>query len=84
MSIRASTHPSRLLSVHADNNDGRKDCHWVPSRGVLNWQQVKTELAASGYRGLYVLEVNGASNPDPVLEETTQFTREDVRSGEQS
>ena len=59
----------RLLSVHAHNNDGLRDRHWLPPQGVLDWLEVEESLAAAGYEGCRVLEVSGNGGPDLVLKQ---------------
>lgn len=66
----------RLLSVHANNNDGLRDSHQLPSQGVLDWREVEDSLAAAGYGGCRMLEVSGrGGDPDVVLEQLQDLWR---------
>jgi sugar phosphate isomerase/epimerase len=65
----------RLLSVHASNNDGLRDCHQLPSQGVLDWREVEESLITAGYGGCRVLEVWGGDEPDAVLEQLQDLWR---------
>lgn len=68
----------RLLSVHADSNDGVTDLHWPLDEGVLHWLEVIDELVRSGYKGRYVLEILSnmeSDDPDTVLRQATDFTK---------
>ena len=60
---------SRLVAIHADDNDGREDRHLPPTRGVLDWQEVERCLATAGFDGCRMLEVYGGDDPDQVLQE---------------
>ena len=76
---------SRLLSVHAHNNDGERDCHWPPPEGVGDWRQVRRELAAIGYEGPYVLEVvcsqeiERGADPHGLLRQLAAFAEKDAK-----
>ncbi|MBN1319129.1 MAG: sugar phosphate isomerase/epimerase [Anaerolineales bacterium] len=60
----------RLLSVHANNNNGLSDLHYIPTNGVLDWQQIEKYLTDEGYKGCRVLEVSGkAGDPDGVMQQ---------------
>lgn len=78
---------ARLISVHAHNNDGERDRHWPPTQGQADWAEVKSELAAVGYEGPYVLEVvcspeiPQASDPDLLLRQLAEFAEQDARQG---
>jgi len=63
----------RLLSIHVSNNDGRKDLHWSPEKGVIDWHAVQKDLAEAGYRQPYVLEVHGGDDPDTVMRHVAQY-----------
>jgi sugar phosphate isomerase/epimerase len=64
----------RLLSVHANNNDGREDIHASPVQGVLDWTAVEDGFKAIGYEGCRVLEVSGWNkDPDVVLRELQEL-----------
>ncbi len=42
---------SRLLNVHLSDNDGRKQQHWLPLKGVIDWKAFLTTLAEVNYEG---------------------------------
>lgn len=59
----------RLITIHADNNDGVTDLHQVPTDGVLDWQRVLESLDEGGYENCLVLEISGEKEgPDVILE----------------
>jgi len=60
---------SRLMSVHVSNTCGRQDIHALPSEGVVDWHLVRQAFLSSGYKGKFVLEINGLDNPDRVFQE---------------
>jgi sugar phosphate isomerase/epimerase len=66
----------RLLSVHANNNDGHSDLHASPVQGVLDWTAVEDGFRAIGYEGPRILEVSGwDTDPDDVLRELQELWR---------
>ena len=65
----------RLISVHANNNDGCRDAHQLPSHGVLDWQKIEESLTIARYEGCRVLELYGGDNPDMVLEKAKNLWR---------
>jgi len=44
----------RLFAVHLSDNDGQKDRHWLPDKGIVNWDEVCSNLA--NYKGCITLE----------------------------
>lgn len=58
----------RLLSVHLSSNDGRKDLHWPPALGVLDWVDTRSALSCAGYDGPYILEISGGDDALEVLQ----------------
>jgi len=76
----------RLLSIHADSNDGQTDLHLLPSQGVVDWEGVKQALRGMGYKGRYVLELSsGMSGGDPwrTLDLAAEFVRKDLTTSEE-
>lgn len=70
----------RILSIHADSNDGQTDLHLLPSQGVVDWESVKAALLQSGYEGKYVLEISlriADWDPDCFLQMVSAFVKED-------
>jgi sugar phosphate isomerase/epimerase len=70
----------RLISIHANSNDGVHDRHWLPTQGVPDWAEVKSELTRSGYGGRYVLEIKRSRDPDAMLRRIVEFVKADVAS----
>jgi len=70
----------RLISIHANSNDGVRDLHWLPTQGVPDWAEVKSELTRSGYGGRYVLEIKGSRDPDATLRRIVEFVKADATS----
>ena len=44
----------RLATVHLSDNDGKKDRHWLPGKGIINWDKVCNNL--TNYHGCLTLE----------------------------
>ncbi|HUN81444.1 MAG TPA: sugar phosphate isomerase/epimerase family protein [Phycisphaerae bacterium] len=47
----------QMKYTHVHDNDGVNDTHALPYRGNLPWDACRQELAASGYAGVFLLEV---------------------------
>jgi sugar phosphate isomerase/epimerase len=47
----------RLFCLHLHDTDGQRDCHWVPGRGVIDWQQFVARLDETAFNGTRTLEV---------------------------
>ncbi len=43
-----------LAAVHLSDNDGKKDRHWLPGKGIINWDNVCNNL--KNYQGCLTLE----------------------------
>lgn len=69
---------SRLICLHIHSNDGVDDCHWLPTRGLLDWPDTRAELHRSVYAGRYVLEIRGGAEPDALLRQTVAFAQADA------
>jgi sugar phosphate isomerase/epimerase len=75
----------RLRHVHlTDGTDGAKDQHLVPGRGDMNAAAFLRHLAATGFDGEIVLEINtrkAATRADREadLRESLEFAREHLR-----
>lgn len=67
-----------LFSIHLhDNLYGQPgDLHLPPGRGDINWAEVRDKLAAIGYSGNIVLEVEGGNDSLGALLESIVFVRE--------
>ena len=64
----------RLLATHISDNDGRKDRHWLPGNGLINWKAL-TENFPQNYKGYLTLEVC------PTEEERTMGPKEFLQKG---
>ena len=47
----------QMKYTHVHDNDGKNDTHALPYRGTLPWDDCRRELRASGYDGVFLLEV---------------------------
>ena len=48
----------RLWSLHISDNDGRKQQHWMPFQGVIDWPDFMQSLARIQYTGPLVYELD--------------------------
>jgi len=54
----------RLCSLHLHDNDTTKDIHWLPGRGSVDWPRFMEGLAATGYTGPLMTEVQAPDRQD--------------------
>ena len=47
-----------LACLHVHDNDGKRDLHWVPFRGVIDWADFSRSLHEIGFEGTLSLETN--------------------------
>ena len=51
---------SRVICTHLHDNDGKKDQHLPPFKGIISWEQFLRGPTAAGYGGTYTFECGGA------------------------
>lgn len=61
-----------LIALHIQDTDGKKDRHWLPGQGIINWAQFMKDLISIDYKGVLTLEVSGSpefteNNVDNIL-----------------
>lgn len=49
---------SRVKNLHISDNDGVKEKHWLPGKGVINFQKVLCALEKVGYNGTFNYELS--------------------------
>jgi sugar phosphate isomerase/epimerase len=49
-----------LITLHIQDTDGKKDRHWLPGQGIINWAQFLEDLIFIDYRGTLTLEISGS------------------------
>ena len=58
----------RILSLHLSDNDGVDERHWLPGKGIIDWQGWQQALADTGFSGPLTHEVSPwlhpANDPD--------------------
>lgn len=47
----------RIKTVHMSDYDEENERHWLPGKGVINWNGVVDALVKSGYEGPFMFEV---------------------------
>lgn len=47
----------RVVCLHVHDNDKNKDRHWIPFRGVINYQDVAHALNKINYQGILMSEI---------------------------
>jgi sugar phosphate isomerase/epimerase len=54
---------SLISTVHISDYDGLDEKHWLPGKGVIDWQKVMLELVKVDYNGPFMFEVVPRNNP---------------------
>jgi len=49
-----------LIALHIQDTDGKKDRHWLPGEGIIDWVQFLKDLIFIGYQGALTLEISGS------------------------
>ena len=49
-----------LIALHIQDTDGKKDRHWLPGEGIINWAQFLKDLIFVDYQGALTLEISGS------------------------
>ena len=57
----------RLLCTHLSDNDGKRDRHWLPGQGNIDWQLIRRFLPPNNYRGTIALEVTASRSQQSAL-----------------
>ncbi len=66
----------RLMTLHISDNDGQSDQHTLPFEGTIDWAAFMTGLRATGYQGVFMLEVRATQEPKWMLREAkSRFAR---------
>ena len=71
---------SLITTVHMSDFDGLDEKHWLPGEGVINWNNVISELVKAGYKGPFMFETS-RRKPSPVTNERERLTPEDLVTG---
>jgi len=50
----------KLIALHIQDTDGKKDRHWLPGEGIINWTQFAKALRSVNYQGIFTLEISGS------------------------
>ncbi len=50
---------SPIVTLHISDYDGLDEKHWLPGKGIINWNNVLHSLELSGYNGPFMFESAG-------------------------
>ena len=67
---------SRIRTIHVADYDRVNERHWMPGRGVNDWNAIISALIETGYRGAFMYEV--------VKREGDRFTFADLKPNYES
>ena len=68
---------NRLFCLHLHDCDGKRDCHWVPGKGIIDWPAVLQALDEIKFRGPRTIEVISTDeDSDAVLADAHRVARE--------
>jgi len=76
----ARTLGERIVTIHASDNDGRRDDHLIPGTGIINWEEFVGVLGEIGYDSVFMVELRYFP-PEKVLAWTVRKTRGWVSDG---
>jgi sugar phosphate isomerase/epimerase len=51
----------KLIALHIQDSDGKRDRHWLPGQGIINWAQFPKDLISIHYQGVLTLEISGSA-----------------------
>lgn len=49
----------RIVCTHMQDNNGKRDLHLPPFKGIIDWESLVAELVRAGYKGRYTFECHG-------------------------
>jgi sugar phosphate isomerase/epimerase len=49
---------SQLFTIHLSDYNGISECHWIPGKGVIDWQELINTLNEVKYRGPFNYEIS--------------------------
>jgi len=49
-----------LIALHIQDTDGKRDRHWLPGEGVIDWPKFFETLKTVNYQGMLTLEITGS------------------------
>jgi sugar phosphate isomerase/epimerase len=55
---------SRLIHVHASDNHGKQDDHFVPGKGSIAWERAVSALGEVGFGGAFTIELRDYTRGD--------------------
>ncbi len=58
---------NKLFSLHLNGNDGEVDHHWLPGRGIINWETFVATLDELNFGGPRMLEINATKGEETQL-----------------
>ncbi|GHT16088.1 endonuclease [Bacteroidia bacterium] len=53
---------SKIATIHASDFEGKNECHWLPTQGIIEWGKFMKDLADIGYRGVFMYEATKDKN----------------------
>ncbi|WP_295935427.1 sugar phosphate isomerase/epimerase family protein [uncultured Alistipes sp.] len=56
---------NRIGTVHISDYDRKDERHWLPGKGVIDWNDFYRRLRASGYKGVFMYEIGGKVGATP-------------------
>lgn len=55
--LRAVT--DKLITIHVSDYDGIDERHWLPGKGINNWEEIISVLEEGNYAGRFLFELGG-------------------------
>ncbi|OGO83323.1 MAG: hypothetical protein A2Y21_02120 [Clostridiales bacterium GWC2_40_7] len=57
---------NRIVTTHVSDYDGIDERHWLPGKGINNWQEIVHVLVNAGYTGPFMYEVRNIQDTGPI------------------
>lgn len=58
----------RIMTIHVSDYDFKREKHWLPGEGDIDWLELKNALDRAGYNGVWMYEVSPIT-PDTIERE---------------
>jgi sugar phosphate isomerase/epimerase len=65
----------QIISTHCNDNDGVTDLNLIPGQGTCDFRYYFDRLNQMGYQGTIGIELEGADDPDHLVQESYRYVR---------
>lgn len=72
----------KIITTHVSDYDRVNERHWLPGEGVIDWQELLTELKKVNYTGVWLYEI-GLKCPDSIIRDRDLTFDDFVRNAQE-